>query len=97
MNAARTLGVKGLVTDEKGNPVSGVVVRVRGRHKMVKVSEQGEYWILLLPGEYHVRVEKLKRSPRDRKNLLPALTDFQVIKIEPGKVTRHDFTTHMKH
>ena len=97
MNSARTMGVKGMVTDENGHPVSGVVIRVKGRNKMIKVSDHGEYWILLLPGEYQIRVEKLKRGPHDQKSLLPALTDFQTINIEQEKVTRHDFVMHMQH
>jgi len=46
------MGVKGLVTDVNGSPVSGARVMVdRIKHAMTTTS-RGEYWRLLSPGQY---------------------------------------------
>ena len=47
-------GVKGLVRDEEGNVIEGASVEVRGREKVVRSSQRGEYWRLLLPGQYQI-------------------------------------------
>lgn len=56
-------GIKGLVTDGRGRPVPRaaiVVLNPNGapRNKNVLTSAQGEYWRILLPGQYKVRAEK---------------------------------------
>lgn len=50
-------GVKGLTMDEEGNTVGGVVICVRGLERRIVSNERGEYWILLLPGQYHISAE----------------------------------------
>lgn len=61
------LGIKGIVTDRlTGGPVPYAIVEVwnttnntvKQIHHNVLTSEQGEYWRLLIPGNYTVRVSK---------------------------------------
>lgn len=47
-------GVKGLVRDAKGEPVLDADVVVEGINHNVTTSNRGEYWRLLLPGEYKI-------------------------------------------
>ena len=47
--------VRGLVTDEAGQPLPGAAVRVEGRMKDVLTSEEGEYWRVLVPGRYRLK------------------------------------------
>ena len=46
-------GVKGLVVDEERKPVPNAMVQV-DNFKAVKTSSQGEFWKLLMPGNYTV-------------------------------------------
>jgi len=47
-------GVKGVVTDISGQPVSGARVRVVGINRDVITTGAGEYWRVLPPGQYRV-------------------------------------------
>ena len=47
--------MRGIVTDAAGEAVAGAVVRVRGRGKDVVTSSRGEYWRLLVPGNYSLQ------------------------------------------
>ncbi|XP_025831012.1 carboxypeptidase D [Agrilus planipennis] len=49
-------GVKGLVTDEDGTPIVRADVVVKGVGHNVTTSNKGEYWRLLVPGEYEIYV-----------------------------------------
>ena len=85
--------MKGLVTNKWGMPVNDVTIRIEGNSKNVKVSNNGEYWRLLLPGVYKIRVEKLTMEDYIdpiRANSVGILRKYQTIKVDPGKVTRHD-------
>uniref|UniRef100_A0A8C5U192 Carboxypeptidase M n=1 Tax=Malurus cyaneus samueli TaxID=2593467 RepID=A0A8C5U192_9PASS len=46
------LGVKGQVTDKNGNPIPNAIVEAKGRPHVCpyRTNEQGEYFLLLLPG-----------------------------------------------
>jgi len=48
-------GVRGIVTDQSGNPVPNAVVEVNGIQKNITTSYFGEYWRLLSPGKYCIR------------------------------------------
>ncbi|PVD32925.1 hypothetical protein C0Q70_08372 [Pomacea canaliculata] len=49
------MGVKGLVLDEDGNAVYRAVVIVEGREQVpFRTSKYGEFWKLLLPGDYNL-------------------------------------------
>lgn len=49
-------GVKGQVTDSLGQPISEADVIVEGIHHNITTSSKGEYWRLLIPGSYSIRV-----------------------------------------
>lgn len=51
------IGIKGVVTDSNGNALKNAEVVVEGfEEKTIKTTERGEYWRLLLPGVYRVKV-----------------------------------------
>ncbi|XP_051974454.1 carboxypeptidase M [Xyrauchen texanus] len=52
------LGVKGVVMDSNGNPVQNAVVEVYGRRNLCpfRTDRNGEYYRLLLPGNYTITV-----------------------------------------
>ena len=47
-------GLKGVVEQQDGAAAAGAVVVVAGQDKTVTTSERGEYWRLLLPGQYRI-------------------------------------------
>ena len=47
-------GVIGMVKDELGRPIKGARISVKNRRKFVKTANDGDYWRLLLPGEYEI-------------------------------------------
>jgi len=47
-------GVKGFVKDSEGSAVSKAKIKVIGRDHDITATEQGEYWRLLVPGEYQL-------------------------------------------
>ena len=50
-------GVKGLVTNLAGNPVQGAHVTFKDRaERYLNTTALGEYWKLLLPGNYSIQV-----------------------------------------
>lgn len=50
-------GIKGLVADKNGYPLQDMSVLVENlESKPIRTSARGEYWRLLLPGEYSVQV-----------------------------------------
>jgi len=50
------LGVKGFVTDEGGAGIPNATVSILGRAHDVKSASGGDYWRLLVPGQYHIIV-----------------------------------------
>lgn len=50
-------GVKGLVTDHNGYPLVDMEILVEHlESKPVRTTERGEFWRLLLPGQYNIQV-----------------------------------------
>ncbi len=49
-------GVKGFVMDEEGKGIAGASVDVLDRQHMITSVADGDYWRLLLPGEYEIVV-----------------------------------------
>ena len=47
-------GVKGFVKDIEGTAIPNVTINVLDRDHNITATEQGEYWRLLVPGEYQV-------------------------------------------
>ena len=54
LEAAR-LGIKGVIRDKQGRPVEGARIVVEGIDKPIYTTARGEYWRLLIPGDYKVR------------------------------------------
>lgn len=50
-------GIKGIVTDNNGYPLQDMEVLVSNfENKPIRTTARGEYWRLLLPGEYDIQV-----------------------------------------
>ncbi|XP_053669829.1 carboxypeptidase D isoform X3 [Anopheles nili] len=64
------VGVKGLVTDSAGYPIKDADVIVNGIDRNVRTGERGEYWRLLVPGQYNVRVEAVGYHPSEEVTVL---------------------------
>uniref|UniRef100_A0A8B9VMI8 AE binding protein 1 n=1 Tax=Anas zonorhyncha TaxID=75864 RepID=A0A8B9VMI8_9AVES len=47
-------GIKGLVTDQQGEPIANATIVVGGIKHNVKTASGGDYWRILNPGEYRV-------------------------------------------
>lgn len=50
----------GLIYDENDEPISGALVDVIGIYHPVKTTKRGEFWRLLLPGNYSISVKAPK-------------------------------------
>ncbi|XP_052867429.1 carboxypeptidase D [Anopheles cruzii] len=57
------VGVKGLVTDSAGYAIKDADVIVSGIDRNMRTSDRGEYWRLLVPGKYNIRVEAVGYHP----------------------------------
>ncbi|XP_041052647.1 carboxypeptidase M-like [Carcharodon carcharias] len=53
------LGIKGQVLDENGNPIDGAEIQVEGRDNILPFTstQNGEYYRILLPGNYNIKVQ----------------------------------------
>uniref|UniRef100_A0A8C8SA99 AE binding protein 1 n=1 Tax=Pelusios castaneus TaxID=367368 RepID=A0A8C8SA99_9SAUR len=47
-------GIKGVVTDQQGDPIANATIIVGGINHHVKTASGGDYWRILNPGEYRV-------------------------------------------
>ncbi|XP_074837872.1 adipocyte enhancer-binding protein 1 isoform X2 [Carettochelys insculpta] len=47
-------GIKGVVTDQQGDPIANATIAVGGINHNVKTASGGDYWRILNPGEYRV-------------------------------------------
>ena len=74
-------GVKGFVFDQSGNPVSKSKIMVLDRQHAVYTGSDGDYWRLLLPGDYEIRAYKKGYEPMNHK-----------VKIVEGPPTILNFT-----
>jgi len=50
-------GVLGLIRDQNEIPVSNAEIKILGRDIAFRSSKKGEYWRILLPGDYVIQVE----------------------------------------
>ncbi|XP_061449461.1 adipocyte enhancer-binding protein 1 isoform X2 [Rhineura floridana] len=47
-------GIKGVVTDQRGDPIANATISVGGINHDVQTASGGDYWRILNPGEYRV-------------------------------------------
>ena len=47
-------GVKGFVRDKEGLAIPNATIKVKGRDHNITATKEGEYWRLLVPGEYQL-------------------------------------------
>ena len=82
---AAHIGIKGFVFDHNGNSISDAKIEVVGNEKKITTSPRGEFWRLLLPGQYKIRAIGLC-TPNQCK-----ISDTIDITIKNGEVSRHNF------
>nr|XP_036215281.1 carboxypeptidase D isoform X2 [Bactrocera oleae] len=64
------VGVKGLVTDASGYPITDASVVVSGlEDKPIRTTKRGEYWRLLTPGIYNVQALAFGYQPSEPKQV----------------------------
>lgn len=49
-------GIKGIVYEEGGDVLSNANVFIEGKDRSISTTQRGEFWILLTPGTYKIRV-----------------------------------------
>ncbi len=64
-------GVKGFVMDEEGNGIAGASIAVLDRQHIITTAADGDYWRLLLPGEYEVSVCAEGYLPAKKRAVVP--------------------------
>lgn len=52
---ATHLGIKGVISDSNNNPLKDFMISVEGIDKPINATNRGEYWRLLMPGNYQVK------------------------------------------
>ena len=65
-------GVKGVVSDVRGDPIAGADVHVDGLRRYVLSQVDGDFWKVLLPGKYSVTVDAPGYTPITRVCAAPA-------------------------
>ena len=65
------VGVKGVVRDENGTPVSNTRIDVVGHDHSVFSAEGGDYWRLLVPGSYTLRASAPGYNTTEKSVVVP--------------------------
>ncbi|XP_059488316.1 carboxypeptidase M isoform X2 [Neocloeon triangulifer] len=68
-------GVHGFVQDENGNPIEKASLKVKGREVGFHTTKYGEFWRVLMPGQYSLSVFAEGYFPRD--------VEFMVVEQHP--------------
>ncbi|KAK4878716.1 hypothetical protein RN001_011222 [Aquatica leii] len=78
-------GVKGLVTNAKGEPILDADVVVEGIPHNITTSNKGEYWRLLVPGVYHLYATAFgyQRSESEKIEVVKGVTAIKNFVLEP--------------
>lgn len=100
--AAVHSGVKGLVIDQTGEPVSQAVISVDGIDNNVTTTTNGEYWRLLVAGNYTLRVaaleyEEIVESDVRVTSGSPTWLNFTLVKREAPKADEFDIYYEFRH
>ena len=66
------VGVKGVVRDKNGTPILNARIDVVGRSHSVFSAESGDYWRLLVPGSYTLRVSAPGYNATEKSVAVPA-------------------------
>ena len=74
--------MKGIVSKPNGKPVMNANVLIDGNSKIVRTSQRGEYWRLLLPGIYYIHAEDEDGKLR---------SDIKRVNVTSNNVLRLDF------
>ncbi|XP_067866654.1 carboxypeptidase D-like [Heterodontus francisci] len=66
------LGIKGQVLDENGTPIDNAQIQVEGRENIIPFTstQNGEYYRILLPGNYRIKVSATGYEPQVKNVLL---------------------------
>jgi hypothetical protein len=59
--------VKGLILDEYHQPISSTQVMIDDRRPVVNVTPLGEFWRILLPGTYTLKVKNMKKKLKKKR------------------------------
>ena len=86
------IGVKGIVSQSDGYPAKNANIVVEGNKKLVKTTERGEYWRLLLPGIYNMYAETQDGKLRSNSTKV-TITSNHVIRIDFTLSNRVNTTT----
>lgn len=62
-----TKGVRGLIIDPAGKPIADVKLKIKGRDFSFRASKRGEFWRVLLPGEYILQVSTTGYVPIEKR------------------------------
>jgi len=54
--------VKGLILNEYYQPISSTQIMINDRRPVVNVTPLGEFWRILLPGIYTLKVKNMKKK-----------------------------------
>jgi hypothetical protein len=61
-NKKFNLGVKGLILNEYFQPISSTQVMIDNRRPVISVTSSGEFWRILLPGSYTLKVKNIQKK-----------------------------------
>lgn len=73
-------GIKGFVKDKKDDPIVGAILSVEGHKKDIITASRGDYWRLLMPGQYKVTASAKGFAPVTR-----------TVSVEPGPAKQLNF------
>lgn len=60
IDLVHTTGIRGFIFDRERRPLEGAKIVIDCRAKKIKTSKDGDFWRLLVPGNYTIRVSKRK-------------------------------------